>query len=560
MAGLIWPMQNQSKQSILRKRAQTASELAIFGAVLLFVISLIFRTGLSASQSMNQQLRAMRMALTESYRTAQGQYSARVSAGRNSAGLLVLEDRLSVDAGSRFGTRDRTPFLAGGSGTFSMNLFLPIDWGETQSLPMYDVFVNGQRFPFTTAGFKSVRLVNPDGTSPLLDCSLRPEGGACWQPNCFNHTEPNPTCQRVDPADPNSPIDPATCVPPGQVTLIIPTGCAVFYKVVGNFLKSPEWCGGTCTNPNDETTCSCASNMAPRGRFDLNFDGVPDVPLNERTQFMWQWVKVAGVSTKVQGNMISPPMEPGIQGIHVANQVNTVLDVDGDLKEETILVAEINTKGQAVELHILDAQEGDIDFSQDDRDKGTWRNVGVAATNPCGPAPSGSCPVKSNTAGGAPLEVIGSNLSGGCAVWRCQIIPIGIRDELQMYSFTRGQPSALRPGTLFRIEQGKLFDPVSGQFIRNTSRQDHVDIISRTFKISNDTDRLCDASGVPTDWTNLDGVLGLANPVEACNNCMSAGNIERTCLDEQQLIIFIRSRLEDLRGRRWVTRMDPQLP
>ena len=551
---------NRLRHAFLKENAQTASELAIFGGVLLFVISIIFRAGLNASQNMNHQLRVVRMAMTESYRTAEGQYriNHQESSARNTASLFVLEDRLSVDATSRFGTRDRGPITSGGSATFSMNLFLPTDWGESHNIPIYDVIVNGQRFPFTTAGFKTVTLINPEPRplgvpeSPYPLCSSPPPpGGTCWEPKCF--TINKTTC--------TDPSDPSTCVTNPE-----DRGCVIMYKIVGNFIKSVDWCGAD----------PCPDNMNVDKRFDLNFDGVPDVPPNPvslRQEFIWQWAKAAGITKKVQGRYAPPPGEGMVQGIDLDSNVNNLVDVDGDLKEELILKKESNDDGQIITVFVLDNQEGDMNFTLDDRDKGTWKITASSTDVACPSAPVGNCPLKPESV----REKVARNFGGTCSVWRCQPQEIGIKNDMQMFSFTKGDPSSAHGGTLMRVEEGKLFDPVDGQYIRHTNRQDHVDIITRPFKVSKDTDRFCDENSKVRYWPGcgqpkppddgpcppgidpqpaLEGVSGMSNPVEACNDCLSSLNIEKTCMDEQQKMIFIRSRVEDLRGRRWVTRKD----
>ena len=142
-----------------------------------------------------------------------------------------------------------------------------------------------------------------------------------------------------------------------------------------------------------------------------------------------------------------------------------------------------------------------------------------------------------------------------------------------MYSYTSATPRAAE-GTYFRIENGKMFG-LDGHFVRNTTRNDHVDVVQRVLKLSNDTGRFCKkVAGVerPTDWSTVKpaprepppcaaiGTCTLPNPVEVCTaipeDCFSDANIEKTCMDLTQNIIFIRSRLENTTGNRWITRTD----
>ena len=97
----------------------------------------------------------MRMAMLASWRGTEAG-----SLSRNSASVLFLEDRLSPDF-TKYGDLDRNPFIAQGSGTFTYELLYPLDVGEAASnLPIMDVYVNGQHFPFTTASYVANETYN----------------------------------------------------------------------------------------------------------------------------------------------------------------------------------------------------------------------------------------------------------------------------------------------------------------------------------------------------------------------------------------------------------------
>ncbi len=439
-----------------KRSAQSASELAIFGAILMFVIGMIVHSGLGASHAMNAQLKALRYALSESKKTAAGAYDdctpvrgSKACTSRNTASIVIIEDRLSVSAGEKLGTRDRIPFMASGSATFSRNLFYNIDWGEDNNLPVADVIVNGQRFPFTTSAFTEITL-----DDSLPPCSTNPRGGLCWDDECLQTGS-------------------------GYA------GCAIMYKIVGNYNNSEDW----------DPDCDVC--------FDLDFNGIPDVPVEDREEFNWQWAKVRGVTGEVSEK--------------------SILDVDGDLKEETVFGVSAKGNGVITSLKVKDDQAGDYDTTWDDRDDILRRAQGLSVLK-------------------AP----------------------GLTDDIQMFSFTRD-------GTLLRIEEGKLYNTVDGQFVRETFRQEHVDVIQRGFRLSRDTGRFC-KNGVPPQKTG-----GMDNPVEICcddesvcrypaakglppikGGCFVEKVVELTCMDTPALVIYIRSRIEDLRGRRWITRIDPQ--
>lgn len=149
----------QNKISCLRsKRAQAIIELAVFGAVFIFVIGTIIQQGFSAASSQQVRLQAIRQALLASYNDGMSNHSA-----RSSASLLIVEDRLSPGF-YKYGTQDRIPNLSLGTGSMSRNLYMPLDWadvtagGGANSIGVMDVRVNGQTFIFRTAVAYYLRL------------------------------------------------------------------------------------------------------------------------------------------------------------------------------------------------------------------------------------------------------------------------------------------------------------------------------------------------------------------------------------------------------------------
>jgi hypothetical protein len=147
------------------KQGQTAVELAVFGAVLIFVIGLIVRSGLANGQSQQHSLRALRTALKTSYEFSEGIRGKEVpgnkgnngNASRNTASILFIEDRLTAESG-RYGASDRAPLMIQAAASHTRNLFMPVDFNEPQNVPRLDVFVNGKHFPFTVAAIRRVDL------------------------------------------------------------------------------------------------------------------------------------------------------------------------------------------------------------------------------------------------------------------------------------------------------------------------------------------------------------------------------------------------------------------
>ena len=138
----------------------------------------------------NQNLRAMRQAMTTSYQYSMAQMGAERQASRRPATILFIEDRLTAESG-RHAAADRTPYVTGGSASYSKTLFYPLDAGETRMLPIYDVFINGKHFPFTNSGFRNVELarscagVRPCPPECNLDCGF---GAALHRYVCCGHS------------------------------------------------------------------------------------------------------------------------------------------------------------------------------------------------------------------------------------------------------------------------------------------------------------------------------------------------------------------------------------
>ena len=134
------------------KKAQTVTELAIFGAIVVFLIGVMVRQSINSNFNQNQALKAMRMALRESFTAAEAG-----NASRNVASIVFVEDRKAAEV-NKYGTVTRVPYILTGTGSYTKNLFMPTDFGNIANLPVTDMFINGQHFTFTTAGFRTVAI------------------------------------------------------------------------------------------------------------------------------------------------------------------------------------------------------------------------------------------------------------------------------------------------------------------------------------------------------------------------------------------------------------------
>ncbi|MDE2221703.1 MAG: hypothetical protein KGK03_01390 [Candidatus Omnitrophica bacterium] len=148
-------------------KGQAITELAVFGAILIFILGTIIRTAVSNGYQQDVSFKAMRMAMLASWNDSRANPGSgpQVTA-HNSATVLFVEDRLAPDYG-KYGSMDRNPFMVSGSGTFSYNLLYPINNDDPadikNSLPIMDVYINGQHFPFTLASYVANRRICPPG-------------------------------------------------------------------------------------------------------------------------------------------------------------------------------------------------------------------------------------------------------------------------------------------------------------------------------------------------------------------------------------------------------------
>lgn len=572
------------------KKAQTALELAIFGAILIFVMGTIVRTTAGRSLQQHAILKATRMAMTLSHLSTE---TKQVS-GRNAATVFIVEDRLTA-ASSKYGAIDRSPMMIQGSGTHSANLLMPIDFGDSEDLPVFDLYVNGKRFPFSTSAFKEVQIAqscveaNPcpaecndycEANSPYYFPGRDIDPATQWEDECFERevlcAEANPDLPCPDECDSCEGVNVAD-------TYMVNVGCAKFFTLMDNHPLIPQWCDGDadskpCRPPDWPIPCSEAKspgcNLSANERFDLDRDGTSDVLVSERPFFSWQWFMVMGVKNSGEdGNMMrysfsnleEDPLEvempPSWRGNLMLGEgiifpggdeepLNTSFDVDNDLKHEHIVANvdggvqpnKIGGGGIITNLGIQDPHEGDIDFSYNSSD-----------------------------------EAAG-------------LLPFGFSSDVNLYTLVKGDGAG--GGTYLQIDEGKLYSHLGGedgdkQYIRTASKKDSVDIIQRAYRLSNNTGRYCGAYDAdcqiqigPTNWgeinyycdsAGVDGVViqrditageniegrELDNPVEVCGHtpgvCFSPENMNRICMDVENKIIFIRSRIQDVHGRKWVT-------
>jgi len=216
--------------------------------------------------------------------------------------------------------------LASGSGVFSSLLQLPLEFGETENLPVMDILVNGQKFTFRTAKF--VRYL----THPVLQahaedfCSHFPEGGPlhCWSRTIGDVSYPGVGPQYIDWSEAGGMCFPYPWELGGDAVcsmdefldknaqLLIPSG--TWKDVRFLYTRIPS------NHKRFRINGSGADEAEVIKRFDLQRTG-EIVPAAKRAHMAWQWFPVALTSL----------------GIDLYKSSWTSLDVDGDLKEEVVM-------------------------------------------------------------------------------------------------------------------------------------------------------------------------------------------------------------------------------
>ncbi len=310
-----------SAQPFHRPRAlqgQAATELAVFGAILIFLIGSIVRSSVGNSYQQNQQLKSMRYALLQSYRGTQAQ-----SAGRNTATILYIEDRLTPDL-SKYGPGDRSLSMSQASGTMSNMLMYPLDLEDLQdekNIPVMDVYINGKHFMFSTARLMKDKPIDPPkdgGGTPYLPsyaALLDPAGNGTNHYKGWNFN----------------------CVVAGGLYY----GCPIFYQLQindGSFdpgmLSADE---AYDLNRNDNFTDDPVAVAAP-GKL-------------VRSSAAWYWKGTNGLQANIK--------------IDAANANYPLYDMDYDKQEETLYTISASPKGVITAATVFDFQDGDLNLSAD---------------------------------------------------------------------------------------------------------------------------------------------------------------------------------------------------
>ena len=302
----------------MNKKAQAAIELAIFSAILIFILGAIVRSAMSSGYAQNENFKAMRMAMLASWegtKLARGM-GALANISHNSSSILFVEDRLSPDF-NKYGDLERNPFIAQGSGTFSYNLEYPWQVGESLEnlIPIMDVYINGQHFPFTTAAGVETTITQPVCSSGGPYTTPPFTQAQCLQNQCLrNYREWS-------------------------------GGNKLFYTKVPNSNDAPV-SNGALTFTFSSSAADEMFDLGRLGIYDSSNPSFVTVASGMRPYMAWQWATVTATS------------ESSI-GLNSAHNQYPAYDIDGRLKE--VIIYAIN--GSTVSYE--DPDGGDIDLFWD---------------------------------------------------------------------------------------------------------------------------------------------------------------------------------------------------
>jgi len=505
------------------KKAQAASELAVFGAILIFILGTIIQTAVGNSYAQSESFKAMRMAMLASWEGAKASYTGNANTARNSASILFLEDRISPDY-SKYGSMDRTPYMVNGSGTFTFELLYPIDPDEVVTmLPIMDVYINGQHFPFSTASYVSKRTISrPDscpyssGQQCLLNQCLRNQrewvgagstkafggvgagnAGGTVNENEFAGIVPvnisATDCQSGAQQSGNSCCQLATSSAVNS--------CLIFNELVNDGeLQSPVW----SATPPTATVSQSTTSTEFTSWFNAEFPGVDQ--LSEISQ-----VNSLLSANKAQYKLFYSQAVNGTpQFVQDPPTCATHPCKDKELSADLVLAGHSNSGGDLMfDLQRLGVYNANVNPSfvppGTMRPNMVWEWMATAGTTPqmIGLDPGNNqypqydidgrlktvtiYGISQDLTTGAPIvsyeDFQGGDIDSTWDTSSCTPKP-GLQNDAQIFTFTKA-------GTYLLIREGKLYNPDTNTYVRSVNQRDTIDLIQREIQLSNNTGRFC---------------------------------------------------------------------
>ena len=174
------------------RKAQTLTEFAAFGSVLLLVLSFFISYGMRYNYQQDVQMRAFRMALSEAYNNVNNRPDA-------SASVVLVEDKHIPDPRDMFGAGNIVPVQGGAEVVWgnSMQDQYP-DITDNSLLPKMKYAINGTEREYRTAGYGFIAInldiVNGIGTEfyAILPGKNKPQLIDWLKVKCYQPTPDSP--------------------------------------------------------------------------------------------------------------------------------------------------------------------------------------------------------------------------------------------------------------------------------------------------------------------------------------------------------------------------------
>ena len=340
---------------------QSLIELVLFGAILMSVIGLIIQGTVSSKYFQDRNLKAAENALKMSHDDAVGRFGNRQvfcgarnkdprdgrirsyrtaagsdgSGGRNTATVLIVDDRLSIGSG-KLDTTDRVPYISQGSGTASRNMHIPHDRGECHSIPIFDLFVNGAHFPFLTGDFMTY---DAEGMIVYKKVQNIPSSSDKWQ----NDSDTAFDLDRDGTFDVNGALLRNVFSWQWARRLVISTSeeKSVRGQINDIIQKSIAYVNTLIVFERDEEASN--ERIALLRRLEYVISGISEEQALQQVRLLFDGSFSIGRNEDQEDYIVTN---------------GTFYDVDGDLKAEQVM---FNFGDGRVE--VLDYQEGDVDFA-----------------------------------------------------------------------------------------------------------------------------------------------------------------------------------------------------
>ena len=490
------------------KIAQAAIELAVFGAIIIFILGTIVRSALGNAYSQNENFKAMRMAMLASWKGSelhQGK-GAQADTTHNNASILIVEDRLSPDF-NKYGPLDRNLYIASASGTFTYNLYYPWQPGidpPSNLEPIMDIWINGQHFPFTTASYVVNRVIQRTSCPPGGPYESYPlTAGQCYQNQCLRNEREWAggivNANQFANVMPTATLTNAAVIANGQAIFSALCNAGVVSTATGSCALSTGIVSpGFSVMPSPfNITDPSTGQLLQLTQQEIN--DTQTILQGDANQYKLFYTRVAnggpGFSTSPPG-VCSGKDNALCTSLTVTDAFgNPFTNANGDMSYDLLRNGDYNSGGPM-------AVETQFPVGGQMRSSIAWNWVATPGTDSSSiglDASSNQYPsydINGSLSSQEPVIYSISQDSAGEPVvsyedfqggdidtsWdsdSCGPKP-GLQNNTQIYTFTMN-------GTYLEIKEGKLYNPETDAFVRSANKRDTLDMVQRTIQLSNNT-------------------------------------------------------------------------